>query len=166
LTGLSDGATTVEFALIQSHWFAAAVISTCCVEPWTVMAYGGTAYADRMRRLGFPPASRPDPAFWTPMSLALNAVRIDTPLLMQLSDDEYLLSLEAFTALRENHKPVDMYVFPNEHHIKWQPSHRLAIYRRNLDWFAFWLKDKENPDPAKRSQYQRWEQLRQGRVVR
>src|SRR3546814_17530678 len=70
-----------------------------------------------------------------PRSLAVNAERIDTPLLMQLADSEAMLALETFTALREHGQPVEMYVFPGELHNKWQPAHRLAVYTRNIDWF-------------------------------
>lgn len=156
LTGLSDGATSAVFALIARH-FAAASISTCCIGPWTTMSIGGIAYADRMRGLGYPAASENDARFWQPVSLAANAARIDTPILMQLADDEYLLALESFTALREQGKPVEMFVFPEEHHIKWQPAHRLAIYQRNLAWFDFWLRGVETGDP---DQIARWRGLR------
>jgi hypothetical protein len=45
-------------------------------------------------------------------------------------------------------------------HVRNQPRHRLEIYDRNLDWFRFWLKDEEDPDPRKAEQYRRWNQLR------
>lgn len=160
ITGLSDGSTTVAFALIHSDAFAAAAISTCCIEPNTTMAYGGIAWADWLRTVGYPPATSNDRAFWRDMSLAQNAASINTPLLMQLADKEFRLALEAFSALREQHKPVEMYVFPEEAHIKWQPSHRNAVYERNLDWFSFWLQGIEDPDPAKAEQYARWRAMR------
>jgi len=160
VTGLSDGASTARFALINSRRFAAASISTCCVEPRTTMTYGGIAYADAMRAIGYPPASRDDQEFWRPYSMALDARSMRVPLLMQLSDDEYLLALETFTALREYGQPVEMNVFPGEHHIKWQPAHRRAIYYRNLEWFDFWLRSHRNPDPSKNAQYERWEAMR------
>jgi len=81
-------------------------------------------------------------------------------ILMQLADEEYLLSLEAFQALREHNKSVEMYVFPKEHHIKWQPVHRFAIYNRNIDWFSFWLRSYIDPDPSKKAQYERWKAMR------
>jgi hypothetical protein len=28
-----------------------------------------------------------------------------------------------------------------------------------IDWFAFWLLGREDPDPAKANQYARWHQL-------
>jgi dipeptidyl aminopeptidase/acylaminoacyl peptidase len=160
ITGLSDGATTVRFALINSRAFAAAAISSCCLEPKTAMTYGGIAWAQFNTAVGFPLATVDAPDFWRPMSLALNARKIDTPLLMQLSDDEHLLALEAFTALREQYKPVELHVFPDEHHVKWQPAHRLAIYTRNLDWFDFWLRCRIRNDAAGQAQARRWDALR------
>jgi dipeptidyl aminopeptidase/acylaminoacyl peptidase len=160
ITGLSDGATSVRFALINSHRFAAAAISSCCLEPKTVMTYGGIAWAEFNRAIGYPPASLDAPKFWAPASLALNADKIRTPLLMQLADDEYLLSLEAFEALRERGAPIELYVFPGEHHIKWQPRHKLALFERTADWFSFWLRCAENPGEEKKEQYRRWETIR------
>jgi dipeptidyl aminopeptidase/acylaminoacyl peptidase len=160
ITGLSDGSATVAFALINSHVFAAAAMSTCCMEPLTTMVVGGIAWADQLRSMGYPGATADGHAFWREMSLVENAARIDTPLLMQLSDNEFRLALEAYSALREQGKPVEMYVYPGEFHTKDQPIHRLAVYKRNLDWFSFWLQHREDPDPSKRSQYARWEALR------
>lgn len=160
ITGLSDGATSARFALINSRRFVVAAISSCCLEPKTVMTYGGIAWAKFNRASGYPPATRTNPHFWRPMALSLNASKLKIPLLMQLSDDEYLLALEAFEALREYRAPTELFVFPGEHHVKWQPVHRLAIYNRNLDWFNFWLRCREDPDPSKKAQYQRWEAMR------
>ena len=94
--------------------------------------------------------------------MVLNARAMTKPILMQLADEEYLLGLETFTALREAGQPVEMYVFPDEHHIKWQPEHRRAIYERNLDWFRFWLQSHVDPDPVKAAQYVRWSAMRDG----
>lgn len=102
ITGLSDGASTARFALINTRLFAAASISTCCIEPISVMTYGGIAYADAMRAMGYPLASRDAPDFWRPYAMALSARNMDRPLLMQLAVEEYLLGLDTFTALRES----------------------------------------------------------------
>lgn len=156
LTGLSDGATTARFALINSNRFAAASISSCCLDPQTVAIYTGPAFARQMRASGFPPPGDNAPEFWSPLSLARNARTVDRPLLMQLADSEALIGLESFTALKEAGQPVELYIFPDERHVKWQPAHRLAIYRRNIDWFRFWLQGKVDPEPAKAEQYRRW----------
>lgn len=160
ISGLSDGATTARFALINSRMFAAASISSCCVDPRDVLTLAGPAYADVARQIGYPALTARDEARWRPLSLGLNASRLATPLLMQLADDEYLLALDSFMSLREQNQPVEMFVFPGEHHIKVQPAHRLAIYLRNLDWFSFWLLGKETNRTGDTTQLARWRALR------
>jgi len=164
ITGLSDGATTVAFALLNGRHYAAAAMSTCCNEPEAMLVNGGTRLADFLRGIGYPAYTAHDRKFWTPMSLVQSSARVSTPLLMQVADSEYLLSLPAFTALREQGRAVEMYVFPDEFHIKVQPRHRLAIYQRNLDWFDFWLLGRRDPDPAKADQYSRWDKMRETSV--
>jgi dipeptidyl aminopeptidase/acylaminoacyl peptidase len=161
ITGLSDGATSARFALLNSNRFAAAAISSCCLEPKTIMTYGGIRWAQFNRAVGYPLATVDDPQFWRPVSLVVNAQRFHTPLLIQQSDDEYLLSLEALEALREKEAPVELYVFPDEHHVKWQPGHKMAVFLRTLDWFNYWLKCRKDPDPTKLEQYRRWDAMRQ-----
>lgn len=40
---------------------------------------------------------------------------------------------------------IDMFVYPDEHHVKWQPAHRLATYARAIAWFDFWLNGIKAP---------------------
>lgn len=56
---------------------------------------------------------------------------------------------------------ADLYVFPNEPHLKFQPRHKLAIYKRNVDWFRFWLQGFEDADPSKADQYEHWRAMRE-----
>jgi len=160
LTGLSDGASTAQFSLVNSHRLAAVAVSTCCDERDTMAELIGPAAARWFHAMGYPGLTEANDHFWNPVSLTLNAARVNTPILMQLSDHEYLNALESVTALKEQGKAVEIYVFPDEFHIKWQPAHRLAIYERAIDWFDFWLKDEEDPNPSKREQFKRWEGLR------
>jgi len=160
ITGLSDGSTTVQYALVNApDRFAAASVSACCVEPTGMMIYGGIALANARKRVGFPPARGPGSERWDELSIAMNADHIKAPLLMQLPDHGYLLGVDIFMSLREQRKPAEMVVFPDEYHLKWQPAHRLAIYDRNLDWFDFWLRGREDPEPTKAAQYARWEAM-------
>ncbi|MBN9145673.1 MULTISPECIES: Atxe2 family lasso peptide isopeptidase [unclassified Novosphingobium] len=160
ITGLSDGASEARFALVNTRLFAAAAISSCCTDTNAMMNAGGSGFADAMHAAGYPKTIEDNRAFWAPYSMALSARRMDRPLLMQLADSEMGLGLETFTALREAGQPVEMYVFPDETHNKWQPAHRKAIYQRNLDWFGFWLQGKVDPDPTKTSQYERWQAMK------
>ena len=97
---------------------------------------------------------------WQRLAPDLNAERIDVPVLNNDPDSEFLADLSLYTSLKELGKPVELFIYPDElHHVN-QPKHRYQIYERNLDWFRFWLKGEEDPDPAKNDQYARWRELR------
>ena len=83
-----------------------------------------------------------------------------TPLLIQVADREYRLALETFAALDHARAPVEMYVFPDEHHVKSHPAHRLVIYGRNLAWFDFWLRGVVRTDAQSVATMERWQALK------
>ncbi len=111
--------------------------------------------------MGYPELTEDGSAFWAAYSLTANARAVRTPLLIQIPDSEYLIALPTYMALTEQHKPVEMRVFPDETHVRWQPAHRLAIYNRSLDWFDFWLRGKQDAAFAKADQYARWRAMRE-----
>lgn len=160
ITGYSDGAQTVRFALINSRAFKAASVSSCCEDQTSIMSLYGLKGGAEMRSYGYPGLTDDGAAFWAPTSTRHNAARMDTPVLMQLRDKEYLASLESYMSLRERGQPAELYVFPDEFHQIWQPEHRKAIYTRNVDWFRFWLMNTRDPDPSKAVQYERWQSLK------
>lgn len=157
ITGLSDGASTTYYALINSHLFKAAALSSCCWDASLAISVGPEA----MRHFAatYPGALSDNDPFWQPISIADNAAHLDVPILMQVSDGELLSALTAITALQEHHQPADMYVYPDEVHVKWQPAHRLAIYRRSLAWFQFWLGNGV-PIDAPADELARWTAMR------
>ncbi|ODU71178.1 MAG: hypothetical protein ABT11_04490 [Novosphingobium sp. SCN 66-18] len=159
LTGLSDGATSVMFALLNSATFSAAAVSNCCIDPWT-FAVAGPVTAATFRKVGYPPITDDAPEFWKPMSLARNARTFRTPLLMQLPDEEFLLAQQTLAAFHETGAPVEAYVFPNERHVKIGPLHRKAIYDRNIAWFDFWLRDRRSTDLVGEPDLARWQAMR------
>ncbi len=67
-----------------------------------------------------------------------------------ISPDRRFIAIEsrrahlARDALKELGKPVELYIFPNEYHNKTQPMHRWNVYRRNVQWFQFWLQGFES----------------------
>jgi hypothetical protein len=162
ITGLSDGASTTQFALINATRFKAAAISSCCDEPSWLFA-AGPAYTEAVLTWGYPRQASDGEAFWKPISLSLNAASIHTPLLMQLPDAEYRGALEPISALRQHGAPVDMYVFPDEYHVKSQPEHRLAVYNRAVGWFEFWLQSSVTDRVGLADEISRWEALRSTR---
>jgi dipeptidyl aminopeptidase/acylaminoacyl peptidase len=68
---------------------------------------------------------------------------------------------EIYSSLYMQGKPVDLISFPDGAHPVVKPLERLASQQGNVDWFRFWLKDEEDPDPAKAEQYKRWRELRE-----
>jgi dipeptidyl aminopeptidase/acylaminoacyl peptidase len=101
-----------------------------------------------------------DPEFWKPIDLAYNLDQVEAPILFHIPDSEMVGTGILLRRMSDARLPFDAFVFPNELHQKWQPAHRLAIYRRNLDWFRFWLQDIEDPNPETAEQYERWRKLR------
>lgn len=97
---------------------------------------------------------------WSEVSLAYLARRFHGALLMQVPEQEYRPNVEILARMQRAGVPVELWGFPGEAHIKWQPRHQLAANTRNLDWFLFWLKSEVDPDPAKASHYARWRSYR------
>ncbi|WP_244624375.1 Atxe2 family lasso peptide isopeptidase [Sphingomonas sp. So64.6b] len=161
ITGLSDGSSTAGFALLHSKLFSAYAMSSCCWETNLPVRVGPGA-ARLFYDMGYPKLtddSETARAFWREIAISPNAAEIRAPILAQASDDEYWSALQTFTALRELGRPIELFVFPNEHHVKWQPAHRLAVYTRSIDWFDYWLNGVKTPGRAE--EIARWEALRQ-----
>lgn len=157
ITGFSDGASTAAWAILHSSLFSAAALGSCCFDT-TLAIRAGPGAAREWRQTGYPGALERNHPFWRDISLSVNAHRVRLPILLQLSDDEYLTALETYAGLGEAGTPIDMFVFPGEHHAKWQPAHRLAIYRRALDWFDYWLRGIRAP--GREAEIAHWDALR------
>lgn len=56
------------------------------------------------------------------------------------------------------HRSADV---PYDFHLKIQPAQRLAIYRRNVHRFEFWLSRRKVSDPVDRDQYVRWVRMKE-----
>lgn len=159
ISGLSHGSVILTNALLRKNYAAASTSELFSIPTFyghsATSSYGkllddtfgkvSTAEGQKMRRK---------------YSLAANAQRINTPLLSQVSDQESHYGENDYNALLDAGKPIEMYVYPNAYHIKWQPAHNYIVYKRNLDWFSFWLRGVEDKDAEKAEQYQRWHKLR------
>ena len=160
ISGLSHGATTTDSTLLRRNYTAASTAYSVSASPvfeapsssnWgnaVNLAFGGTPYTEngsKNRKIH---------------SIAWNADRIETPYLIQVADREYHITKQNYSALLDAGKPVEMWVYPDEYHVKWQPAHRYNVYRRNLQWFQFWLQNIEVDDPVDPEQYTRWRKMR------
>lgn len=158
ITGLSDGSSTVQFASLHSELFSAAVVSGCCWEPGQAVSLGPQT-AQRYTAIGWPDSSEIAETFWKNMSISRNADRIGFPFLFQMADEEYQMALPSFIALQEKGKPADLFVYPEEHHVKWQPAHRLSSYWRSIDWFNYWLRGIVPAKGRRKVEALRWQSM-------
>jgi hypothetical protein len=160
--GFSAGSEATMWVAMNSTLLAAAAVASPQYEPaaYWMGAIRGRDNPRVMRefmQLGTPEDT---PDRWKLVAPALNVERIKAPLLMQLPEQEVRSAAELYARLSNTGTPVELYAFPDEAHVKIQPRHRLALYRRNLDWFRFWLEGYTDPDPGRAQQYRRWDLLR------
>lgn len=159
--GLSFGSEVTLWTAMRTKLLAAASVSTPSITS-TYYLFGsirGKLFTDGLKKfwgLGSPGET---PARWRLLSPQFNVDKISAPILFQVPEQEYLDALDYAIPLIDR-KMADLYVFPNEPHLKFQPKHKLAVYERNLDWFRFWLQGYEDPAPLKKAQYARWRAMR------
>lgn len=138
ITGLSDGASASTYALIHSKIFSLALLSTCCEDPQITMTSIGPSYERKLETRGYEFQFEENWPGWKRSSLAMNAERICARIVIQAADREARMALASYASLRRAGVDIEMFVFPDEHHIKWQPAHRMAIYQRSLSELAHW----------------------------
>jgi hypothetical protein len=68
---------------------------------------------------------------------------------------------QLMTIFRQLNQPVELFIYTEDLHVKNKPVRRYEFYRRNVDWLSFWLRDEEDPDPAKDEQHKRWREALQ-----
>jgi dipeptidyl aminopeptidase/acylaminoacyl peptidase len=160
--GLSFGGEVTLWTASHSNLLAAASVSSSAASP--------TWYWFRAMQAGFAPRAMeqwglgsPDetPERWRILSPAYYADRFRAPILMQMAEQEFRSAVEYFIRMRRAGAAAELWAYPDEPHIKFQPRHKLSVYDRNLDWFRFWLQHYADPAPEKADLYRRWRELRE-----
>ena len=167
IIGFSRTSWKTDFMLTHSDFkFAAASSADSGLynygSYWFSNHAGQMANDDQM--MGGPPYGK-TMENWLKYAPAFNAQRVNCPILMEYTGSGNMPygpthAYEFFTALYRQEKPVELYFYPLGDHPLDTPSERVASLQRNVDWFRFWLKGEEDPDPAKAEQYARWRELR------
>lgn len=160
--GFSAGSEAAMWIAMNSNLLAAASISSPPYEPSAYWMGAMRGRDNRRVMREFMQAGPPDEdeQRWRVFAPALNVARISAPLLMQFPAQEVRHAAEFHARLSNTTTPVEMYAYPDEAHVKIQPRHRYSVYRRNLDWFRYWLQSHVDSDPARAEQYRRWDALR------
>jgi hypothetical protein len=165
ITGFSRSYWYVTYALTHSkHHFTAADI-TDGVDygyfQYMLVSNAGPMEANEFDRVNGAPPFGKDLLRWRKVSPAFLMDKIETPLRIQTLGPTSLLSeWHWFTGLTRLRKPVEMIYMPEGTHILERPWDRMISQQGNVDWFCFWLKGEEDPDPTKAEQYTRWRKLR------
>ncbi len=162
IIGFSRTVGWVEYTLTHSRYkFGAAAVADG-------NDFGYMEYLAFLRLVSFPEqyeAFNGGPPFgrsltmWLNNSPGFNFDRVETPLRIE-SIAFLLLGWEPYASLVRLGKPVEFVYIPNGSHILVKPWERMTSQQGNVDWFCFWLKGEEDPDPGKVSQYTRWRELR------
>lgn len=98
---------------------------------------------------------------WLQHSPGFQLDRICTPILFEINSPIALIySWHDYAALRAQDKPVDLLYLRNGDHVLVKPRERLAEQSRNVDWYDYWLNGRKDPEPAKTTQYQRWDAMK------
>lgn len=162
--GFSFGSEVTMWTAMKSDLLAAVSIASAQPEP-TDYWYGailGPSHDKVVREVwGLGPPEQ-TAVRWREISPAFNANKINTPVLLQLPEQEARRIPQLFAALRKAGTPVEFWAYPDEAHIKVEPLHRLAVYERNFDWFTYWLLGARDPAAAKAEQYHRWDEMKEG----
>jgi dipeptidyl aminopeptidase/acylaminoacyl peptidase len=163
LMGWSATGPIIEQAITDSEFPYAAAIAAdyadhnyvqAAVSNWD-RTYGGAA-----------PFGRGLEA-WLNNSPAFNVERVRTPVQLVLTsssegNSSFLWQWEMFSRLKYLNKPVELYVLPDighGSHLTQNPRQLLALQTRAMDWWLFWLRDEEDPNPGKAAQYVQWRSL-------
>jgi dipeptidyl aminopeptidase/acylaminoacyl peptidase len=120
IAGFSHGATVVGYAINHTDLFKVAIGASGYNPDFFYMASNlwRKTFADW--ELGGWPEGK-SKSHWQVVSPVLNAENIDAPLLNNASESEYLTKLSLHNSLRLLGKPVELYVYANELHVK-QPT--------------------------------------------
>jgi len=98
---------------------------------------------------------------WLTQSPAFLMDKVNAPLRIQtFYPDSLLIDWHWFSGLNRLGRPVEMIYIPDGTHILEKPWDLLVSEQGDVDWFCFWIKDEEDPDPGKAEQYKRWQKLR------
>jgi len=165
ITGFSRTYWYVTYTLTHSkhHFSAADIADGADFSYFQYMAVSNAipaVAAEYEHVYGGPPFGKTLP-HWLKESPAFLMDKIETPLRIQTLDPVSLLwAWHWYSGLSRLGKPIEMIYIPEGTHMLEKPWDRMISQQGNVDWFCFWLKGEEDPDPAKSQQYERWRELR------
>ncbi len=171
LHGWSRTSYHVKYTLIHSRYpFAAATVADgvdfsyiqyLLLEPTWVGVRADRRHGTEAELINDGPPFGRTLDVWRERAPGFTLDQVRTPLrITALRPPALLEEWEFYAGLVLQHKPVEMLYLPDGAHSLVKPQERLTSEQGAVDWFCFWLKGEEDPDPVKREQYTRWHELR------
>jgi dipeptidyl aminopeptidase/acylaminoacyl peptidase len=140
LTGWSYGGFMTMFAVTQTGRFKAAVAGAG-ISNW--QSYYGENSIDKWMTPYFGASVYDDPAVYAKSSAIGFIKQVHTPTLVVVGDRDGECpapqSFEFWHALRDQHVPTQLVVYPNEGHGFVDPAHSRDVMVRAVDWFAHYM---------------------------
>jgi len=140
IAGWSYGGFMSMFAVTQTHRFRASVAGAG-ISDW--LSYYGENSIDMWMIPYFGASVYDDPAVYSKSSAITFIKQVKTPTLIVVGDRDGECpapqSFEFWHALRNQHVPTQLVVYPNEGHGFTDPAHRRDVIVRAADWFARYM---------------------------
>jgi dipeptidyl aminopeptidase/acylaminoacyl peptidase len=140
ITGWSYGGFMTMFAVTQTNRFHAAVAGAG-LSDWE--SYYGENSIDEWMIPYFGASVYDDPAVYAKSSAITFIKKAKTPTLVVVGDRDGECpapqSYEFWHALRDEHVPTQLVVYPNEGHGFTDPQHRIDVLQRALNWFEQYM---------------------------
>jgi hypothetical protein len=158
IIGFSRTVSYVAYTLTHSKYqFTAATLADGFDAGYVnLMLFGGVDYIAANGGLPFGPSL----ASWIQSSPGFNLDKVNGPVRLEYYGwSGFLGGWQTFSGLTLLNKPVDFVWLPYGLHLLVKPWERLVSQQGNVDWFDFWLKGVVDPDPSKKTEYERWNGL-------
>ena len=166
LIGFSRTGFHVKYAITHSRYpFAAAsVIDSFDGSYMQYLLEGAVPESDWEKVNGGPPFGD-GLKLWLEHAPDFNIENAHTPLrIVSETPDVALADYFWYAASRRLGLPVEMVVLQSGEHYLRKPWDQMVASQGNVDWFCFWLKGKQDADPAKAQQYARWGEMRRSAI--
>ena len=162
IIGFSRTVFHVKYTLTHSKYaFAAAAITDGFDGGYTPYLLAGPLAGDNFEGVNGGAPFGEGLKLWVERSPEFGLENIQTPLrIVSENRGVTLIDYPWYSASVRLGKLVEMVIMPDGEHYLRKPWERMVDSQGNVDWFCFWLKGEEDPDPAKAEQYARWRELR------
>ncbi len=161
ISGQSHGAWLAPLAMTRNGSFRAASFAEGVGNFVTIHNLMSGEVNREVHDIYFGPGLYEDASRYLELSPELYFKGLNTAVLFEAGVQSAAVSMLGYSKAAQNAgMPTEYIAYPKTGHGITIPRLRRESAMRNLDWFRFWLKDEEDPDPAKAKQYARWRAMR------